>query len=178
MFKSILSHAKINDSEILSLRILYSQGKRKSILELQENPSPIDESYISLLLEYGLTEFDIKQVLKKYLPDINSEMQFGIKMTEKQSTEQPYFVESLKESQSVVNWFNKSKETSNDSLKPSIKRWRSAEEQTLAILNLNGFNLEDVSKQNIGYDLEGFDPDGNEIQIEIKSIHYLDKSLN
>ncbi|MCB0539723.1 MAG: DUF3883 domain-containing protein [Bacteroidetes bacterium] len=170
LFKSILSHAKINDSEILSLRILYSQGKRKSFLELQENPSPIDESFVSLLLEHGLTEFDIKQVLKKYLPDINSEMLFESRMAEKQSAEQPHFVESLKESHSVVNWFNKSKETSNDSLKPSIKRWRSAEEQALAILNLNGFNLEDVSKQNIGFDLEGFDPDGNEIQIEIKSI--------
>jgi hypothetical protein len=170
LFKSILSHTKINDSEILSLRILYSQGKRRSILELQKDPSSIDESFVSLLLEYGLTEFDIKQVLKKYIPDINSVMQFGIKMDKKQSAEQPHFVESLKESHSVVNWFNKSKETSNNTLKPSIKRWRSAEEQTLAILNLNGFNLVDVSKQNIGYDLEGVDPDGNKIQIEIKSI--------
>jgi len=54
----------------------------------------------------------------------------------------------------------------------SVKRWRSAEEQTLEILNLNGFKLEDVSKQNIGYDLSGFDPFDNVIQIEVKSITY------
>lgn len=31
-------------------------------------------------------------------------------------------------------------------------------------------NQQTLSKQNIGYDLDGFDPDGNEIQIEVKSI--------
>jgi hypothetical protein len=35
---------------------------------------------------------------------------------------------------------------------------------------MNGFKLEDVSKQNIGFDLSGTDPNGNEIQIEVKSI--------
>lgn len=170
LFKSIISNVKTDDSEILNLRILFSKGQRKSISELQKNPSPIDESFISLLIENGLTEFDIKQVFKKYFTDFNNESLFSAIIDRTQSNEQPEFIEHIKESNSVVNWFNKSKEASNDLIKPSVKRWRSAEEQTLVFLNLNGFDLKDVSKQNIGYDLEGYDPDGNEIQIEIKSI--------
>lgn len=169
-FKSILSNAITDDSENLNLRILFSQGQRKSILELQKNPSLIDESFISLLIENGLTEFDIKQVFKKYFTDINIESIFRTVIDQSKSNEQHEFIEHIKESNSVVNWFNKSKETSKDLIKQSVKRWRSAEEQTLVFLNLNGFDLKDVSKQNIGYDLEGYDPDGNEIQIEIKSI--------
>ena len=56
--------------------------------------------------------------------------------------------------------------------KGSVSRWRSAEEITLEILNQNGFNLEDVSKQNIGYDLAGTAPNNTYIQIEVKSITY------
>ena len=55
----------------------------------------------------------------------------------------------------------------------NVKRWRSAEENILNILNDNGFSLEDVSKQNLGYDLEGNDPNGCHIYIEVKSIDYV-----
>jgi len=170
LFKLILSHTNIKESEVLSLKILLSNGQRKSMDELKEHPAPIDESFISLLYENGLTEFDIKQVLKKFLPSKSMESLLVTNTFEKQTAEQPQTFELPKDSNSIINWFNKSKETTNDLIKPSIKRWRSAEEQTLGLLNLNGFDLKDVSKQNIGYDLEGFDPDKNEIQIEIKSI--------
>lgn len=162
VFKSILSHNGINESDFLELKILHSQGERKSLKEFKLNFFKIDESFISLLLANGITELDIKQVLKKFSSNIGSESQFNSSITKPQ--------ELSKESNSVINWFNKSNISSKETVKASIKRWRSAEEQTLAILNLNGFNLEDVSKQNIGYDLDGVDPNGNEIQIEVKSI--------
>jgi hypothetical protein len=54
-----------------------------------------------------------------------------------------------------------------------IQKWRSAEENTLAALNANGFRLKDVSKQNLGFDLEGSDPNGKNIYIEVKSIDYV-----
>jgi hypothetical protein len=40
-------------------------------------------------------------------------------------------------------------------------------------LNANGFRLKDVSKQNLGFDLEGSDPNGKNIYIEVKSIDYV-----
>ncbi len=42
--------------------------------------------------------------------------------------------------------------------------------QAREVLNSIGFQLEDVSKQNIGFDLEGVDPNGNNVMIEVKSI--------
>lgn len=49
-------------------------------------------------------------------------------------------------------------------------RWRSSEVQAREVLNSIGFQLDDVSKQNIGFDLEGLDPNGNNVMIEVKSI--------
>ena len=43
----------------------------------------------------------------------------------------------------------------------------------MSVLNANGFRLKDVSKQNLGFDLEGSAPDGKNIYIEVKSIDYV-----
>ena len=146
------------------MRILYCHGQRNSLKEINANSFLLDESFISLLLENGLTELDIKQILKKYSPNVNIEKQFQKETTEIQ------IPELKSKPEQTFDWFNKSNETLKEISKLGIKRWRTAEEQTLQILNLNGFKLEDVSKQNIGYDLSGNDTNGNEIQIEIKSV--------
>jgi hypothetical protein len=54
----------------------------------------------------------------------------------------------------------------------SLKRWRSAEQQVLALLNLQGWKVEDVSRQNVGYDLEGTGPEGDKHFIEVKAIDH------
>lgn len=164
LFKSILTFNSAKESEIVNLKILFSGGTRKSINELNEE-SRLDDSFVSLLLENGLTEFDIKQVLKKYSLTIELK-------SEQNTSEQSNLVIDKKENKfSVDDWFsNTVKQENYNTTQPTLKKWRSAEEQTLEILNMNGFKLEDVSKQNIGFDLSGTDPNGNEIQIEVKSI--------
>lgn len=166
IFTSILSIK--NDNFILSvseLKIVLHNKKRYSFKEILSENLKIDESYIYLLIENGLTEFDIKQAFKKILPNYNENL-----IINKNDSE--IKLDSLAKNIIVSkdNWYDNSKEVSIDKIKYGIKRWRTAEEVTLEILNLNGFNLQDVSKQNIGYDLDGFDPNGNEIHIEVKSI--------
>lgn len=166
IFTSILSIN--NDSFILSvseLKIVIHDKKRFSFKEILSENLLIDGSYISLLIANGLTEFDVKQAFKKLLPNYNgnsiiNKLDGNIKL------------DSLAQNVNIQtdNWYNNTKELSTDKIKYGIKRWRTAEEITLEILNLNGFNLQDVSKQNIGYDLDGFDPNGEEIHIEVKSI--------
>ena len=73
------------------------------------------------------------------------------------------------EKESVTHWFNSLPKITQSS---SPKKWRSVEENTLAVLNLNGFRLTDVSAQNLGYDLEGIDPNGEDIYIEVKSLEW------
>lgn len=164
LFKSILTLGNTKESEILNLKILFSGGTRKSINDLNEE-SRLDDSFISLLLENGLTEFDINQVLKKYSITI------PLKSEQKTNEQSNLLIDKKENTFSVQNWFNNSSKQENyNTSKPTLKKWRSAEEQTLEILNMNGFKLEDVSKQNIGFDLSGTDPNGNEIQIEVKSI--------
>jgi Domain of unknown function (DUF3883) len=54
----------------------------------------------------------------------------------------------------------------------SLKRWRGAEQQVLTVLAAWGWNLEDVSRQNIGYDIEGQTPEGDNTCIEVKALDY------
>ena len=157
-----------NDNFILSvsdLKIVLHDKKRVSFKEILSENLLIDDSYISLLIENGLTEFDIKQAFKKLLPNYSGNL-----INNKKDSD--FKLDGLAQNVTIPtdNWYNNSKEISVDKVKYGIKRWRTAEEITLEILNLNGFNLQDVSKQNIGYDLDGLDPNGVEIHIEVKSI--------
>ncbi len=59
----------------------------------------------------------------------------------------------------------------------SLKRWRGAEQQVLAVLVAWGWKVEDVSRQNIGYDIEGSTPEDEPVCIEVKSIDYPGQSF-
>ena len=78
--------------------------------------------------------------------------------------------ESTKISQIKEQWFNSN--ITKDTDKKSVNKWRSAEENALVVLNANGFKLEDVASQNVGYDLAGIDPNGDDIYIEVKSLEW------
>ena len=52
----------------------------------------------------------------------------------------------------------------------SLKRWRSAEQQVVSLLTAQGWAVRDVSRQNIGYDIEGTTPEGEEVFIDVKAI--------
>ncbi|GAA0926806.1 DUF3883 domain-containing protein [Pseudonocardia zijingensis] len=48
--------------------------------------------------------------------------------------------------------------------------WRAAEKSTMTYLNDRGWDLDDVSQQNLGYDLTGRDPDGHPAFVEVKKV--------
>jgi Domain of unknown function (DUF3883) len=56
------------------------------------------------------------------------------------------------------------------SLPEVMNRWRVAEVAVVEWLNGKGWQLTDVSKQNLGYDAEGTDPHGRRICLEIKKV--------
>ena len=55
-------------------------------------------------------------------------------------------------------------------IKPQIAKWRSAEQQCIEIEKFFGNVAVDVSKKNVGYDIESTTPDGKKRYIEVKSI--------
>jgi len=54
----------------------------------------------------------------------------------------------------------------------SLVKWRSAEQQVFEILNAEQWSAKDVSRQNIGYDIEAQNPAGETICVEVKSLKY------
>ncbi|MET2984824.1 DUF3883 domain-containing protein [Aureibaculum conchae] len=164
IIKGLITRNNQDESLVKSLKIFLSNKERVSLNEIKNNELVVDESFITLLIENGLTEFDIKQVFKSHVSSNYSNNIFANSKSNENT------LNDVNQSSSETNWLNKFQKNSYSPTKSNVQRWRSAEEQTLEVLNKNGFKLEDVSKQNIGYDLEGLDPNGNEIQIEIKSI--------
>lgn len=55
-----------------------------------------------------------------------------------------------------------------------VSRWRTAEVATMEYLNSRGWSLEDVSGQNVGYDLSGSSPSGAKVRIEVKKVDHPD----
>ena len=151
--------------------LVLSDSRLCSLKEINDNEKEIDESFIQLLLDNGVSENDISLFLKKMgLSKIN-EVQFS---DEEDEYEDNYDNEESYNSTSVSQWFNDAESSSKQVVNNNgIQKWRSAEENTLAVLNANGFRLKDVSKQNLGFDLEGSDPNGKNIYIEVKSIDYV-----
>ena len=153
--------------------LAFSNGRLCSLKEINDEEKGIDESYIQLLLDCGLSGNDISQFLKKMRLSKINELQFfddedGDEYTfndDDNDTTAPW---------SVSQWYNDVDSSSMHVINnDGIPKWRSAEENTLAVLNANGFRLRDVSKQNLGFDLEGSDPNGKNIYIEVKSIDYV-----
>lgn len=60
----------------------------------------------------------------------------------------------------------------------SLRRWRGAEQQVLALLAARGWKVEDVSRQNIGYDIEAHTPEGEDLCVEVKSLDYPGQPFN
>ena len=168
-------------SSLTTTPLVISNGRLCSLKEINDDEEEIDESYVQLLLDSGVSENDISQFLKKMgLSKIN-EVQFSDDddddytfNDEDDEDEDNYGNKESYNPTSVSQWFNDAESSSKQAVNnDGIQKWRSAEENTLVALNANGFRLKDVSKQNLGFDLEGSDPNGKNIYIEVKSIDYV-----
>ena len=168
-------------SSLTTIPLILSNGRLCSLKEINDDEEEIDESYVQLLLDSGVSENDISQFFKKMgLSKIN-EVQFSDDddddytfNDEDDEDEDNYGNKESYNPTSVSQWFNDAESSSKQAVNnDGIQKWRSAEENTLVALNANGFRLKDVSKQNLGFDLEGSDPNGKNIYIEVKSIDYV-----
>ena len=167
-------------SSLATTPLVISNGRLCSLKEINDEEEEIDESYVQLLLDSGVSENDISQFLKKMGLSKVNEVQFSDDdddytfSDEEDEDEDNYSKKESYNPTSVSQWFNDAESSSKQAVNnDGIQKWRSAEENTLVALNANGFRLKDVSKQNLGFDLEGSDPNGKNIYIEVKSIDYV-----
>jgi hypothetical protein len=166
-------------SSLTTTALVMSNGGLCSLKEINDEEGEIDESFIKLMEDNGMSKNDISQFLKKTgLSNIN-DLFFDEDDDDFYDKEDDYddlYDDDDKSDNptSVSQWFNDASSYSKSIVNnEGVQKWRSAEDNTLAALNANGFRLKDVSKQNLGFDLEGSDPNGKTIYIEVKSIDYV-----
>lgn len=145
-----------------------------SLEEIEERNGTIDTNFIQLLNDKGISNNDIKVCLIKLSCDKIISQQFNNDETiiKEISLNKSISNNSINNKiESKPHWFEKLPSNTTQQIS-TPKKWRGAEENTLIVLNAEGFKVKDVSKQNIGYDLEGLDPDGNNVYVEVKSLDF------
>ncbi len=156
---------------LINTNLVVSNGNLYSLKTINEKRKKIDESFVQLLNDNGVSKNDIRWFLKKMkLTDIDN-IQFSDE--DKGGHNNRVDGDTAENTSIVSRWYDNAVNSKQIVNNEGIQRWRSAEENALVALNAHGFRLKDVSKQNIGYDLEGYDPNGNNICIEVKSIDYV-----
>ena len=174
--ESIPSYIVTNEKH-LKLPIFVCNNTRYSLEDIKSKNQILDKTFIDLLFENVITEIELR-IFFKQNASINSlnnltkeNSNIITKSQENENNEYPIDtainIENI--NYAINKWLSnisKKNVPSNNNTK-----WRSSEIQAKEILNSIGFNLQDVSKQNIGYDLEGTDPNGHNIMIEVKSIN-------
>lgn len=174
--KEVLMNHRL--ASLTTTDLVISNGRLCSFREINDNEEEIEESYIQLLVDNGISRNDIIQFLKKTCLSKINEIQFcddeGDDFSYDDDNDDDYNNEESDNPTSFSQWYNDASSSSRKSINnEGIQKWRSAEENTLVALNANGFRLNDVSKQNLGFDLEGSDPNGKNVYIEVKSIDYV-----
>ena len=175
--KNILMNRKLD--KLISAHLFMSENHLRSLKEIESDRKIIDDSYIQLLIDKGLQEKEMVLCFKKMGLIELQHRQFikkeDVHLEEmKDSNEKSNASNDYGDVTNVIEWFNNMSIPSSVVIRNNseIKRWRSAEDNARKALNANGFKLTDVSSLNMGYDLEGLDPNGNTIFIEVKSIGY------
>ena len=59
----------------------------------------------------------------------------------------------------------------------SLRRWRGAEQQVAQLWTAQGWAVEDVSRSNLGYDLECISPEGTKVFMEVKLVERLGQPI-
>lgn len=164
---SVLMNHKLDPFS--SVPLFISDCKLCSLQEINDGKRTIDDSFVELMRDEGVSTKDIEICLKKLGLTELQKRQF---IDDGSGSKAAHLDGTTNGMNCVADWFNNASCSSVNMSSSCIQRWRSAEENTCNALNANGFILRDVSNQNVGYDLEGKDPNGNEIYIEVKSVDF------
>lgn len=149
----------------LEIKIWDTEDGAKSISELTTHAVPLKNSFVENLQEKNVLLKDLHRVMER----AGGKPLAQIVVPELLKMDEP--VLPIKE----VTGFNRLVSPSgktNEVVRINSKKWRNAELLVMDVILANGSKVADVSKQNVGYDLEVREDDGKKFCIEIKSIDY------
>lgn len=152
---------QISVSDIdVSWPVWVSGNKKLSIAQIDESKSVLDEAFIDMVVEKTAGAGGVSRLVSALT---------------NQSAASRIIPSVSKETASLDSVLQKNSEWSVDSVfgqvtSLSLKKWRGAEEQVKHIFMAQGWVANDVSRQNLGYDIECVDKDGKKIFVEVKLI--------
>jgi hypothetical protein len=149
----------------IGMKIWDTEEGTKSIAELTVKAVPLKASFLENLQEKNVVRRDLHRVLEK----AGGKRMAQVVVPEAVKIEEPAPPpEPPKGFKRLVS----SAAGSSEVVRINSKRWRNAELLVMDIILAQGCKVTDVSKQNVGYDLEVREEDGSRYGIEIKSIDY------
>jgi len=159
--KSATFSKNIIEDSVKSARLWLSNNRRVSVNEIASDSLEIDDDYLRLVQEKVGSPVQTKVFFERFfgknIGDTNQAPTNGNSPSRPTVPINPSVVESEKPAKAVVSSF-------------FVEKWRSAEEAVAEIFRLKGYKVEDVSKQNIGYDYYCVNGDGDVIYLEVKKI--------
>jgi hypothetical protein len=135
-------------------RIWPSEGVPVSLSEAKRNEKPLSEDFLDMVTEKTGTSSHLHRLV---LGATNPKLAKKLVPGESSPTPVDQSLPSV------------SREASE---RLSLTRWRGAEEQVLELLEAWGWQATDVSRQNLGYDIDATTPENEDLCLEVKSVDY------
>lgn len=134
-------------------------GQLRSLDEAVDTGRPLDRDYREMLVERGVYSVTAKRLISE--------------LVDSQSAEQLFPTEAVAPRPDPPSGEQRTTSVPALARAPlAIARWRSVEQQVLIALRNLGWQLSDVSAQNLGYDLDGKDAAGTPACVEVKAVKY------
>lgn len=182
-----------SDAEAFVRRYSHTSYKTDEVaacLSDQNAAETVAPHTIAKIIAHGAQESRTREALRKEPLSIENATQWLTKTSGNKKTK---LVEALRDECSDADLQYLEKKTGaklierQDDPKPQPKkqatrgvhvtRWRSAEQQAIEVEKYLGYNAVDVSKQNLGYDIESTAPKGDKRYVEVKSLQRDDASF-
>ncbi len=161
IIKSAMFAKNISEDAVKSARLWVSNNRRVSIDEVESESLEIDDDYIRLVLEKVGSPVQTKVFFERFLGENIGDM------AQATTSGSPPLRSSVPIKPSVIESERPAKAKLSSLF---VEKWRSAEETVAEIFRLKGYKVEDVSKQNVGYDYYCVNGDGDVIYLEVKKI--------
>ena len=158
-------------SSLLEAKIFFANNKLVSLNDIKDNKLGIDDSFLQLLYDNGIDDGDIDVYYRKL--SLNHLRESSISSRTPLTKGIMRCVHKEVTDGAILDEEDVTYSSRCLMISPALKKWRTAEENTLQALNSVGYRLENVSNRNLGYDLEGVDSNGDTIYIEVKSLDYI-----
>lgn len=148
----------------VTLPLLYCGGTRLSVTDAGASHATADKDFLDMVAERGNGLGSLRRLSRASLGDeatdellSRAEAALGAAGV----TPPPGLLEHLR---------SFSPATKDKPKHVSLRKWRNAEEQVAGILEAEGLTATDVSRQNVGYDIECADDQGRRLFVEVKSV--------